>query len=71
MHPLPAKKLIKILKKHGFELTRQRGNHQILYNSQTGATVPVPIHGGNRPINVGTFMAIVNQSKLPRKVFSD
>lgn len=69
MQPLPAKRVVKILLQHGFVLVRQRGSHQIFRNPTTGAMVPVPLHSGNRPIHIGTFLAIVKQSKLPRTLF--
>ena len=31
--------------------------------------VPVPLHGKNKPIHIGTFLAIVKQSKLPKEKF--
>jgi len=69
MHPLTAKQIIAILLANDFVLTRQRGSHQIYTNKNTGATVPVPLHGKNRPIYIGTFMAIMKQSKLPKEMF--
>jgi predicted RNA binding protein YcfA (HicA-like mRNA interferase family) len=69
MRPLTARQLAAILLANGFVLTRQRGSHQIYRNSATGAMVPLPLHGGNRPIPIGTFLAIVKQSKLPKEAF--
>ena len=69
MRPLTAKQLVVILLANGFVLTRQRGSHQIYRNATVGVTVPVPLHAGNHPIHIGTFMAIVKQSKLPKKLF--
>ena len=69
MKPLPAKLLTKILKQNGFSLARQKGSHSIWKHAQSNATVIVPLHGGNQPIPMGTFMAIVKQSKLSRNVF--
>ncbi|PIR96408.1 MAG: hypothetical protein COT92_01230 [Candidatus Doudnabacteria bacterium CG10_big_fil_rev_8_21_14_0_10_42_18] len=69
MKPLPAKAVIKILKKHGFLLVRQRGSHLIFTHPQTGIMVPVPVHEANKPIYLGTFMAIVKQSKIPKDEF--
>ena len=64
MRPLSAKKLIKVLEKNGFILSRQKGSHMIFKNSATGIIVPVPLHGKNKPIFIGTFIAIVKQSKI-------
>lgn len=69
MRPLTAKEIIKILEANGFALSRQKGSHMIFKNLATGTIVPVPLHGGNKPIHIGTFLAIVKQSKLPREVF--
>jgi len=69
MRPLNAKQLIKILKDNGFILSRQKGSHMIFRDSQTNATVPVPFHGKSKPIYIGTFLAIIKQSKLPKDKF--
>lgn len=69
MRPLTAKQLQKILERYGFILRRQHGSHMIFVHSETGTMVPVPFHGGNKPIPIGTFLNIVKQSKLPREVF--
>ena len=66
MQPLPAKKIIRILEKHGFVLSRQRGSHQI-FVSDTNTTVVVPSHGGNKRLPIGTFLSIVKQSRLPKE----
>jgi len=69
MKPISARKLIKILREKGFTLSRQKGSHQIWKNSKTGATVPVPLHGGAKPIFIGTLLAIIKQSKIPKENF--
>jgi predicted RNA binding protein YcfA (HicA-like mRNA interferase family) len=69
MRPLTAKKLIHVLVSYGFVLVRHRGSHQIYRRELNGIIVPVPLHGKNRPIPVGTFLEIVKQSKLPKDVF--
>ena len=53
--PLPtsAKTVIKILQKHGFILSRQKGSHMIFIHPASGVMVPVPLHGGNKPIPLG------------------
>lgn len=68
MRPLPAKRVKTVLETHGFVLSRQRGSHQI-YHHPDGRMVPVPYHGGNRPIPTGTFNAIVKQSGIPKTEF--
>lgn len=69
MQPLTAKELIKVLESNGFVAIRQKGSHIIFRNYESGATVPVALHGGNKPIKLGTFRAIVKQSKLDKERF--
>ena len=69
MKSLSAKIVIKILEKHSFVLSRQRGSHIIFTHIITGIMVPVPLHGGSKPISIGTFMSIVRQSKIPKEDF--
>ncbi|MEK7461163.1 MAG: type II toxin-antitoxin system HicA family toxin [Patescibacteria group bacterium] len=68
MRPLPAKRIVAALEDNGFVLTRQRGSHQI-YTHPDGRMVPVPWHGGNRPLPTGTFHAIIRQSGLKPEDF--
>ena len=69
MRPLNAQKLLKILKENGFILSRQKGSHMIMHNPKTGVIVPVPLHNKTKQIHIGTFIAIVKQSKLPKSKF--
>lgn len=69
MNPFTAKQVIRILRNNGFILSRQKGSHTIWVNSETGATVPVSLHAGAKPIPQGTLLAIVKQSKVPRDKF--
>ncbi|HCM36983.1 MAG: hypothetical protein A3J30_03510 [Candidatus Wildermuthbacteria bacterium RIFCSPLOWO2_02_FULL_47_9c] len=69
MRPLAAKQVIRILRDNGFMLSRQRGSHMIWANRRTGAIVPVPLHAGSKPIHQGTLLAIIKQSKIPRRKF--
>lgn len=69
MRPINARKLIKILEENGFMLSRQRGSHQIWKNLKSGIIVPVPLHGGSKPVYIGTLLAIIKQSKIPREKF--
>ena len=69
MKSLNAKQITKILKANGFVLTRQKGSHQIYTHKETGVMVPVPFHGRNKPLPIGTFLAIVKQSKIPKDMF--
>ena len=69
MQSLTAKQIIKVLKKNGFVLSRQRGSHLIFRHFELKMIVPVSLHGGNQPIPLGTFLAIIKQSKIPKKEF--
>lgn len=70
MRPITAKKLIQILLANNFILERQKGSHCIYKNLDTGIIVPVPLHGKNKPIYIGTLLAIVKQSKIPKEKFN-
>ncbi len=69
MKSLTAKQLIKILEKHGFILSRQKGSHKIYKNLDSKIIVPVPMHGKNKLIPIGTFLSIIKQSKLSKEEF--
>ena len=69
MHPITAKKLIKILLTNGFILSRQKGSHIIYKHPHSGIIVPIPLHGRNKPIHIGTLLAIIKQSKIAKDRF--
>jgi len=69
MRSFNAKKVIKILRENGFILSRQKGSHIIWRNPKSGVIVPVPLHGKSNPIPIGTLMAIIKQSKIPKEKF--
>ncbi len=50
LRPLPAKRVIRKLKKAGFYERHQRGSHLSLKNPKTGKIVVVPVHGKDIPI---------------------
>ena len=60
---LSPKYLIKLLVQNGFVLQRTKGSHQLYYNSTTGKTVVVPVHGG-KDMKKGTFLAILKQAGI-------
>ena len=67
---LPAlghKKLIRTLKKIGFEEARQTGSHLILINQKSKKIIPVPIH--NKDIKKGLLAGIVKQADLTTEEF--
>jgi predicted RNA binding protein YcfA (HicA-like mRNA interferase family) len=57
LRPLPAKNVIRKLKKAGFCERHQRGSHLSLKNPRTGKIAIVPMHGKDIPI--GTLHEIV------------
>ncbi|OGL60633.1 hypothetical protein A3H10_00770 [Candidatus Uhrbacteria bacterium RIFCSPLOWO2_12_FULL_46_10] len=69
MRPMTARQVIRVLRANGFVLSRQRGSHMIWRHSEKGIIVPVPLHGQSKPIHIGTLLAIVKQSKIPKEEF--
>ena len=65
MRPLTAREIIRVLKAHGFVLSRQHGSHMIWKNTLTGIIVPIPLHGRSKPIPICTAKAIIKQSRIP------
>lgn len=70
MKALAARQIIKILEANGFQIARQRGIHIIFRHTKTGQIVPVPLHGGNKALPIGTFLSIVKQSGIDPKEFA-
>ncbi len=64
---LPPQKVVKALKKIGFEKARQTGSHLILANKATKKIIPVPIH--NKDIKRGLLMSIIKQAGLSPEEF--
>jgi len=62
---LTGKELIKILKKHGFEVSRIRGSHHFLKHSDGRATV-VPVHRGES-VGPGLLNKISKDSEVEIK----
>jgi len=59
----------RILERNGFAAVRQHGSHRVMQAVSPGigtTTVPVPLH---KEIRIGTLMAIIRQSGLPRELF--
>lgn len=59
---LTARKLIKILKRHGFSKVRQEGSH-IFFKNGKGKTTVVPNHPG-KDIGKGLLRKILDESNL-------
>lgn len=67
LRPIPAKKVIKLLNKIGFEVVRQRGSHVILKHPDGRVTV-VPVHSGE-DIGRGLLSKIMRDTKITREQF--
>jgi mRNA interferase HicA len=63
-----ADRLIKVLIKRGFVLARTKGSHRIFKNN-AGLMVVVPFHGKKRNLPLGTALAIIRQSGIPKDDF--
>lgn len=59
---LTPKKLIKLLREHGFVFTRQNGSHAIFRNDNNSKKVVVPIH--TKDIPKGTLHAILKDAGI-------
>lgn len=64
-----AKDFIRVIKKLGFDLDRQKGSHAI-YKDGNGNRVVVPIHPG-KDIKQGTLMGMIQDIGLDRETFFD
>jgi predicted RNA binding protein YcfA (HicA-like mRNA interferase family) len=62
LKPQPAKKIIKVLSKLGFEVVRKRGSHVILKHADGRLTV-VPVHAGEE-IGSGLLNKIIKDTGL-------
>ena len=57
--------IIRLLKKHGFELLRTKGSHQIFKNRSTGRMTVVPMH--KRDLPKGTLLSILKQAGIDKE----
>lgn len=57
--------LVRLLRKHGFEVVRTKGSHQILKNRATGKMTIVPMH--KRDLPKGTLLAILKQAGIDKE----
>ena len=64
---LRHKKLIRALKKIGFEEARQTGSHLILSNQKSKKIISVPVH--NKDIKKGLLAGIIKQAGLTTEEF--
>ena len=70
MKSISAKKIFKVLEKHGFFLARhKKGSHFIWKHISSGKIVIVPVHGGNKLLPIGTLLSIIKQSEITQVEF--
>ena len=60
--PMTPQEMIRLLKKHGFEIISQNGSHVKLRNLSTGIQVIVPYH--SKAMKKGLEQAILKQAGL-------
>jgi predicted RNA binding protein YcfA (HicA-like mRNA interferase family) len=65
---LDSRKVLKILKKAGFEIERQKGSHIILKNYLTKRRTVVPKHSG-KTIKIPLLYGIINDTGLSKEEF--
>lgn len=67
---LSGREACHILQEHGFVEIRRRGSHIVMQRraDMGSVTVPVPDH---RELAVGTLLAIIRQSGIPRASFEE
>ncbi len=63
LSPMPARKVLKKLKRAGFIKIHQRGSHLTLKNKANNRFVTIPVHGGDIPIGT-LYNIVVNQAGL-------
>lgn len=68
LNPLPAKKMVKILHRLGFQELRVRGSHHYFFNPTTKKTASVPIHG-NEYLSIGILKEILRDIDLSVKEY--
>ncbi len=68
IHPVPAKKMVKILCCLGFYELRVKGSHHFFFNSLTKKTACVPIHG-NEYLGIGIIKEILRDIDLSVKEY--
>jgi predicted RNA binding protein YcfA (HicA-like mRNA interferase family) len=63
LNPIPAKRMIKILRALGFVLLHSKGSHHFFFNRESGRSTVVPIHGGE-DLSVGILKEILRDIEL-------
>ncbi len=63
-------KILKLLSKKGFSITRQKGSHICLHKKEEGKTLLVVVPRKNQ-IKKGTLISILKQAGVSREEFLD
>ncbi|NVO65974.1 type II toxin-antitoxin system HicA family toxin [Methanofollis tationis] len=66
---LTPQKVIRILEKKGFVLSRVKGSHHLFYHPETKRRVVVPVHTGVLP--TGTLLEILKRAGIEREEIQD
>lgn len=65
-----AKDLVRVAKKLGFILDRQKGSHAIFYRAADRSRVVIPMHSG-KDIKAKTLHSIIDDLKLTPEQFKE
>jgi predicted RNA binding protein YcfA (HicA-like mRNA interferase family) len=63
MKSISGKKLCKIIKKHGWTLSRIIGSHHIFEKEGSDVILSIPVHS-NRDLPIGTLKSIMRDANL-------
>jgi predicted RNA binding protein YcfA (HicA-like mRNA interferase family) len=66
--PLGAKEVIKVLQKHGFEVSRQRGSH-IVMRKATAKGKKIGVVPNHKELKRGTLLSISKMTGVDRSKF--
>ena len=67
---IPGEKVVKALKKAGFEPVGVRGSNHFLHHPKSGALVTVPVHSG-KILAPKTLQTILSQAGIPQEQFRE
>ena len=65
-----AKDVVRVAKKLGFELDRQKGSHAVFYRSSDKARIVIPMHAG-RDIKPKTLQGIIEDMQITPERFKE
>ncbi|MDT8781276.1 MAG: type II toxin-antitoxin system HicA family toxin [Candidatus Bathyarchaeota archaeon] len=67
LSPINADKLIRVLEREGYRVTRQKGSHIIMMDAKKNRIV-IPMHSG-KEIKIGLLRAILKEAGIGREEF--